>query len=150
MSDGRPATGDRLPGRRSPLLLLALASVLLLAGCGGLGINLGRAEANVGAHTVFLVRDGCATFVARTLGGGFLLAEAAEGAYTPAVGDVLEGPTREGRSIFSVYPPGSETAGAPAAPPSANVPLDVRAIGLPLEDARARLDGACGGPPSGP
>jgi hypothetical protein len=60
------------------------------------------------------------------------------------VGDVLAGPPREGRSVFELYPPGSETAGSPTAPPAANVPLDLRALGLDLPAARARLDAACG------
>ncbi|MDX1420433.1 MAG: hypothetical protein R3181_10745 [Rubricoccaceae bacterium] len=113
-------------------------------GCGGLGIGLGGGAASTGAHTVFLAHDGCRTFLARTLGQDFLVAEAPEGGYAPAPGDVLGGPTREGRSVFALYPAGSEFAGTPGASPEATVSLDVQALGLSLAEARARLDAACG------
>ena len=130
-----------------PSLPLFLSSFLLIAGCGGLRLNLGGGEANTGVHTVLLVRPGCDTFVVRTLRGGFAVVEAAEGDYVPTAGDVLAGPSRPGRSIFELYPPGAETAGSPTAPPAANVPLDLQALGLGLPDARARLDAACGAAP---
>ena len=140
---GRRWDGRRDSDRRpSPFLPLSLC--LAIAGCGGLGIGLGGGQASTGAHTVFLVHDGCTAFVARTLGGDFLVAEAARGAYVPSPGDVLGGPTREGRSVFALYPAGSAASGTPAGPPEATVPLDVRAVGLALPEARARLDAACG------
>jgi hypothetical protein len=146
MGDWRRAMGDGLSGRRSPFLPLALFPFLLVVGCGGLGLNFGGVEASTGAHSVFLAREGCATFVARTLGHGFLLATVADGPYAPAVGDVLEGPLREGPSVFTLFPPGAADAGSRAATPAALVPLDVAAVGLPLADARAHLDAACGPP----
>jgi hypothetical protein len=137
----RRAKGER--EARLRLALPLLAAPFFLSGCGSLGIGLGGGQASTGAHTVFLARDGCATFVARTLGRDFLLAEATDGAYTPSLGDVLAGPSREGPSVFALYPSGSASAGTPSGPPAATVPLDVRAIGLPLAEARARLDAAC-------
>ncbi|HLT47592.1 MAG TPA: hypothetical protein VK002_10220 [Rubricoccaceae bacterium] len=133
--------GGRRARRTSPLRLL-LCSFLLTAGCGVL--SFGGGQVSRGAHTVFLARDGCAAFVARTLGQDFLLAETADAAYVPAVGDVLEGPTRVGPSVFALYPAGAAASGTPSGPPTATVPLDVHAVGLPLGEARARLDAACG------
>ena len=139
----QPGGGER---RGALVCIPLLLSALLLGGCGGLGINLGGGRASTGAHTVLLVRPGCSTFVARTLRHGFVVAEAPEGRYAPAAGDVLQGPPREGRSVFALFPSGAVTAGDPGADPDDNVPLDVLALGLDLPDASARLDAAC--PPS--
>lgn len=130
--------------RRRLLVLVAVLFPPLFLGCGGLGIGLGGGTASTGAHTVFLAPEGCSTFLARTLGRDFFLADAVGDAYRPTPGDVLEGPTREGRSVFELYPTGSDFSGTPSGPPTATVPLDVLAIGLPLSEARARLGAACG------
>lgn len=123
--------------RRTTALLFALAM-----GLGGCGISLfSGSRASVAAHTVFLARPGCTTFVARTLDVGFSVLEAADGSiYVPAPGDVLEGPAREGRSVFRFFPADAVTLRDEAA----SVPLDVQALDIPLAAARARLDAACG------
>ncbi|NNF57810.1 MAG: hypothetical protein HKN04_06170 [Rhodothermaceae bacterium] len=111
--------------------------MLLLTGCVQL---FSSGQASVGAHAVFLTRPDCVTFVARTLDSGFTVAEVRGGDYTPALGDVFEGPNRTGQSVFRVFPPEDSVTRLGGT----SVPLDVQGFGLPLAEARARLDAACG------
>ncbi len=122
----------------------ALAA-LLLAGCGAFGGS-GAATAP-GAHVLFLIRPECRTVVARPLAVGsaraFSVLTLEEADYAPQVGDLLEGPAREGRSVFVFYPP--EAVGAREG--GRTMPAEVVAVGLDTGEARARLDAACGPPP---
>jgi hypothetical protein len=121
---------------RAPALL-ALAA---LAGCAGQS----GASASTGAHVLFLVRGGCATVVARTLTSGdsraFTVLALDSPEYAPRVGDVLEGPAREGRSVFAYYREESLATRDGAQ----TVAADVIAVGLDPGEARTRLDLACG------
>ena len=123
--------------------VVALVASLLFAGCSLLNLGGDSGSAGMGAHAVVFARPTCTTFVARSLGRAFLVAEVPGGDYAPAEGDVFEGPSREGRSVFGLFPVGSTDAGDPEAAPSALVSLDVRALGLTLSDARARFEAAC-------
>lgn len=114
-----------------------LVPLLFLAGCGGL---FSSAQASVGAHAVFLTRPDCTTFVARTLHSGFTVAVVRNETYTPALGDVFEGPNRTGQSVFRVFPPEDSVTRLGGT----SVPLDVQGFGLSLSEARTRLDAACG------
>ena len=130
-SKGRRVKGEG--GQRAFLLI----PLLLLTGCVQL---FSGGQASVGAHAVFLTRPGCTTFVARTLDTGFTVAVVRNETYTPALGDVLEGPNRTGQSVFRVFPPQDSVTRLGGI----SVPLDVQGFGLLLAEARARLDVACG------
>ena len=133
--------------RRVGLVALTALLAAPLAGCGALGGSGGSAAP--GAHVLFLVRPDCRTVVARTLAVGgaraFSVLRLEEDDYAPQVGDLLEGPAREGRSIFVFYPP--ESVGAREG--GRTMAADVEAVGLAPGEVRARLDAACG-PPPGP
>ena len=125
--------------RTLPLLLL-----LAMAGC-----SVGRsAGTTIAPHVVFLAPEGCGVAVAKIHRGEYALIqpvpddpEMGPGSdYVPREGDVLEGPVREGESIFRFFPPEATndawTAGR-------ELPLDVIATGLELSVARAELDDRC-------
>jgi hypothetical protein len=119
---------------------LALLALAALAGCAGSQ----AASDGTGAHVLFLVRPGCRTVVARTLTSGdaraFTVLELDAPEYAPRVGDVLEGPAREGRSVFAHYTDESLDVRADAR----SVAADVLAVALSPTDARSRIDAACG------
>lgn len=129
--------------RRFPALLLA---PLVLGGCGLLG---GAPRATYGAHVVFLTRPACSTLVAQTLATGdaraFSVLTLPDAGYAPTAGDVIEGPAREGPSVFVVYPLGTD-----AREGGLSVSAEVLALGLRPGEARLRLDDACGPPPRRP
>ncbi len=118
----------------------ALLTLAALAGCAGPS----GAPASTGAHVLFLVRADCSTVVARTLAGGsaraFTMMQLDSPEYAPRTGDVLEGPAREGRSVFAYYP--EESLGTRAG--ALTVSADVVGVGLDPSDARSRFDAACG------
>jgi hypothetical protein len=119
---------------------LALLALAPLAGCAGSSAT----SDGTGAHVLFLVRSGCRTVVARTLTSGdaraFTVLQLDAPEYAPRVGDVLEGPAREGRSVFAHYPAESLAVRTGAL----SVAADVLAAALSPSDARHRLDAACG------
>lgn len=141
----------RYPPRAMPRSPLArVVSLVALAQIGGCGLLGGAPRPTWGAHVVFLTRPACSTFLAQTLATGdaraFSLLAVTEPGYTPTPGDILEGPAREGASVFLYYPPEQ----AATREGGRSVPADVRALGLNPEEARARLDDACGPPPRRP
>ena len=121
---------------RAPALL-ALVAFAACAGPSG-------SSASTSAHVLFLVRDGCSTVVARTLTSGdsraFTVLQLESAEYAPRAGDVLEGPAREGRSVFAYYREESLDTRAGAT----TVAADVLAVALDPSQARTRLDIACG------
>lgn len=136
---GRALTSMNRPGPRT--LFRGVPIILLLLTISGCGLSLfSSSQASEGAHAVVLTRPGCSTFIARTLNTGFLLATAQDGTYTPAPGDVFDGPVREGRSFFLLYPTNDQTTREGGI----NLPLEVLAVNLDLAEARGRLDVACG------
>lgn len=123
---------------------LLLVLVLLVGGC-----SVGRTDGTtIAPHVVFLAPEGCGVAVAKVHRGEYALIQPVPddpdlgpgSDYVPRVGDVLEGPVREGQSIFRYFSPEATndewTAGT-------EMPLDVIATGLLLSDARARLDERC-------
>ncbi|MEM6326957.1 MAG: hypothetical protein AAF791_07560 [Bacteroidota bacterium] len=121
-----------------------LVLVLTLGGC-----SIGRsAGTTIAPHVVFLAPEGCGVAVAKVHRGEYALIQTISddpqvgpgSAYTPRVGDVLEGPVREGESIFRFFPP---EATNDAWTDGRELPLDVLATGLGLSEARARLDERC-------
>ncbi|HYE95202.1 MAG TPA: hypothetical protein VD962_03265 [Rubricoccaceae bacterium] len=126
---------------------LLVAGLVLLGGCSRLGINLGAPRETWGAHVVFLAPPGCSSFAARTVRHGFTLLRTDAPGHTPAQGDVLEGPVREGRSVFRLYAVGEADA---TRTEGRDLPLDVLAVGLPLGVAHERLAVMCGPLPPPP
>jgi hypothetical protein len=118
----------------------ALLTLVVLTGCAGPS----GSSASTGAHVLFLVRDGCTTVVARTLTSGdsraFTVLDLESPEYAPRAGDVLEGPAREGRSVFAYYR--EESLGTREG--AVTVTAAVLAVALDPSDARTRLDVACG------
>ncbi|OZC04399.1 hypothetical protein [Rubricoccus marinus] len=119
------------------LPLLGLALLLPLAGCGLLGRPAGT---TIAPHVVFLAPTGCAAAVAKVHRGGYALMEVVEDGYAFEQGDVLEGPDREGQSIFRRFPPAFRNAEWSE---GIEVPIDVVATGLELGVARRQLDARC-------
>ena len=117
--------------------LLALAMALPLAGCSLLGQTTGT---TIAPHVVFLAPEGCGAAVAKVHRDGYALMASAAPDYVLRQGDVLEGPVREGESIFRRFPPEARNAEWAEGLP---VPIDVLATGLDLADARQRLDARC-------
>jgi len=134
MADSGPQTADR----GSYLLILAVLSLSFVAS--GCGLSLfSSGEASIAAHSVFLLHEGCSTFVAQTLRQGMTLVETADAAYVPAQGDVFEGPARLGPSVFRLFD-GTESRLREG---GRSVSLNIVAKNLSPEDARQQLDAAC-------
>ena len=135
---------------RSRPRLAPVASVLaaLAAVAGGAGCSIGGAAGTIAPHVVFLAPEGCGVAVAKVHRGEYALIrpvgddpDLGPGTdYVPRVGDVLEGPVREGESIFRFFPPAATNSEWTA---GEELPLDVIATGLMLSDARAELETRC-------
>ncbi len=123
-------------------MLFAALTLLLaagpLAGCGLLGGSGGGTT--IAPHVVFLAPTGCAVAVAKVHRGAYALMSTVEEGYAFEQGDVLEGPDREGESIFRRFPPSFRNAEWSE---GIEVPIDVIATGIELGDARRRLDALC-------
>jgi hypothetical protein len=126
-----------MPRARSLIGPLAVLAPLM-AGCSGvLG---GGPATTIAPHVVFLAPEGCGAAVAKVHRGGYALMATVEAGYTMAQGDVLEGPAREGESIFRRFPPAARNNEWSE---GIETPIDVLATGLELRDARQRLDARC-------
>ena len=112
---------------RASLLVLAMA--LPLAGCSLFGRSAGT---TIAPHVVFLAPGGCGFAVAKVHRDGYALMSSLEESYVLQLGDVLEGPAREGESIFRRFPPAARNAEWSE---GLEVPIDVLATGLELGDA---------------
>jgi len=136
-------TAPRTAGKGAASLVLALA--FTAPACGVLGGGAGAAT-QPGAHVLFLIRPACNTVVARTLAVGdaraFTVITLRDPDYAPQVGDLLEGPTREGESVFTYHAPENADTHGGGSP----ITVDVDAVGLTPGEARARLDAVCGPP----
>lgn len=138
MARSRPRFASLAPA------LVALAVVASGAGC-SIG---GAAGTTIAPHVVFLAPEGCGVAVAKVHRGEYALIrpvgddpDLGPGTdYVPRVGDVLEGPVREGESIFRFFPPAATNSEWTA---GEELPLDVIATGLMLSDARAELEARC-------
>ena len=131
--------------RRLPLLLVALAT----AAASGAGCSVGRsAGTTIAPHVVFLAPEGCGVAIAKVHRGEYALIQPVPddpdlgpgSDYVPRTGDVLEGPVREGQSIFRYFPPAATND---AWSEGREMPLDVIATGISLADARTQLDDRC-------
>ncbi len=144
MKGGGRRARDEGRSARTGFFLASLLPLLLSSLLSGCGLRLFSAgQASQGAHAVVLTRPDCPTFVARTLDHGFTVATSRHETYAPRPGDVFDGPVREGRSVFRLYPTGDQETREGGL----NVPLDVLALDLDLAAARVRLDTACGPTP---
>ena len=141
MSAASPGARRQSAARRRPLArLAAIAAVAAgpLAGCSGV---LGGGDATtIAPHVVFLAPEGCGVAVAKVHRGAYALVATVEEGYAMRQGDVLEGPDREGESIFRRFPPEARNS---AWSEGIETPIDVLATGLPLRDARRLLDERC-------
>lgn len=126
--------------RAAPFLALAL----VMSGC-----SVGRSSGTtIAPHVVFLAPEGCGVALAKIHRGEYALIQAVADdpdlgpapEYVPRVGDILEGPVREGESIFRYFPPADTNAEWTE---GRELPLDVIATGLLLADARVQLDARC-------
>ncbi len=118
-------------------LLVVLAFAAVASGC---GIRLfSSSKASIAAHTVFNTREECSAFVAQTLHEGMTLFENRDTNYEPASGDVFEGPARIGPSVFRLFD-GSESRLQEG---GRSISLNVLAMNLKSENARAQWDAAC-------
>ena len=122
---------------------LALLFVVLAVWVGG--CSLGRsAGTTIAPHVVFVAPEGCGVAIAKIHRGEYALIEpVVEGeglGYVAREGDVLEGPVREGESIFRQYPGALRNSEWTE---GLEVPIDVLVTGISLSDARARLDARC-------
>ncbi|MEM1056585.1 MAG: hypothetical protein AAGI52_13765 [Bacteroidota bacterium] len=126
----------------------SLVVTVVLAALAG-GCSVGRsAGTTIAPHVIFLAPEGCGVAVAKIHRAEYALIQpvpddpdlGSGSNYVPRVGDVLEGPVREGESIFRFFPPGARNAPWSE---GQELPLDVIATGLPLPEARAQLDARC-------
>ena len=117
--------------------LLSLLLLVPLAGCSLFGRTAGT---TIAPHVVFLAPTGCVAAVAKVHRGGYALMETVEAGYAFERGDVLEGPDREGQSIFRRFPPSFRNAEWSE---GIEVPIDIIATGLDLGAARRQLDARC-------
>ena len=138
--DDRPQTMDSspTPSRGRWASVCGLAVLAAISGCSSIA---GRGPATtVAAHIVFLARPGCPTAVANTFRGGYAVLTSQDSLYTPVEGDILEGPVREGESIFQRYP---ERRATRDWEDGIQVPIDAVLMEAELVDARRRYDALC-------
>ena len=140
---------------------LALLAVLVASGTGcrtvvdsvagvfAPGAQVGDA---VDAHVVYRLRPGCPSLLARTVRHGYTVmtpGQAPEGIENREafVGEgfeetgVFEGPVRTGDVVFRYVPPAASSTWD-AGP--VDVSAQVEAVGLTIQEGRARLDALCG------
>ena len=114
--------------------------LLLSASSLGCGIRLfSNPEASIAAHVIHFTRPDCSTFVAQTLREGLTLTEVEVEDYTPRQGDIFEGPSRTGPSVFRLFE-GTETRLREG---GRNVSMNILAKNLEPAEARRQLDAAC-------
>ncbi len=123
--------------------LAALVLLVTTAGCGVVTFGSGGGATTLDAHVVYRLRPGCGTLLARTLDHGYSVLTPLDGTRPFAATGIFEGPVREGESIFRYTPPNVTPVWTEAA---ADLAVDVVAVGLSLEDARALWASACGVP----
>lgn len=125
-----------------PRRALTLACVGLAVWASGCSIGR-KAGTTIAPHVVFIAPEGCGVAIAKVHRGEYALIEtvAVDGlGYTAREGDVLEGPVREGQSVFRQYPGALRNSEWTE---GLEVPLNVLVTGISLSDARARLDAQC-------
>lgn len=127
-----------------------VAAVWTLTGCGA-GERISRligpsVTSTSAAHVVLVVQEGCRTGIAQTHRGGTLLFTVPGDTpreLTP--GDILEGPEREGESVFLLHPP--ETTHGWEGDAQA-FPMVVEGLNLSFSEARTEMGRRCSDAPT--